>query len=299
MSGEDILGSYWTTAGPADPTGTPPPVGGPQWSPFSWEDRCAHANRVGLRGLGIWHEDLRHLLETHSLGDLGRIFADAGLEHLELEFLMNWYVPEEDPRRAESDAGTRLLFDATAALGARHVKVGNILGIPVGREELVDAFGTLCALAAEEHDAPIVYELMPPDVNVDSLDKAIDLVTGAGARNGGFALDTWHLGKLGITPAMLEALPLEYPLYVELSDGRRENMPSLHEEVTSYRLLPGEGEFELESYVSTLRNLGYHGPWGCEVLSAELRALAIETLFDRIAETTSALLASAAQPVTT
>jgi sugar phosphate isomerase/epimerase len=299
MSNEDVLGSYWTTAGPADPTGTPPPRGGPQWSPFSWSDRCAQAQRVGLQGLGIWHEDLRHLLEVHPLAELGRIFADAGLEHLELEFLMNWYLPDDDPRRADADATTRLVFEATAALGAHHVKVGNILGIPVERQQLVDAFATLCAQAAEEHDAPVVYELMPPDVNVDSLDKAIDLVTGAGAPNGGFALDTWHLGKLGIEPAMLEAIPPGYPLYVELSDGKRENMPSMKEETTCYRLLPGEGEFDLLGYVRTLHDLGYHGPWGVEVLSAELRALPIDILFDRAARTTTALLAAAAEPVST
>ncbi len=293
MSNEDILGSYWTSAGDADPTGV-----GPQWSPFSWHDRCAHAARVGLRGLGIWYEDLRHLLESHSLADLRATFVDAGLEHLELELFTKWFLHDDDPRRSEVDATTtQLVFGATAELGARHVKVGNFFGIELSREELVEAFGKLCAQAAEEHDAPIVYELMPPDVNVDSLDKAIDLVKGTGARNGGFAFDTWHLGKLGIEPAMLEAIPPGYPVYVELSDGKRENMPSMHEETTSYRLLPGEGEFGLAEYVRALRDLGYHGPWGVEVLSAELRALPIEVLYDRMARTTNAVLEAAAEPV--
>ncbi len=290
MSNEDILGSYWTTAGSAMPL-----PGGTQWSPFTWSDRCANAVRVGLRGLGLWHADLRHLLEVHPLDELGRIFSDAGLEHLELEFLMNWYLPDDDPRYQASEATTRLVFEATAALGAHHVKVGNIFGIPVEHEQLVDAFGRLCARAAEEHGAPIVYELMPPDVNVDSLDKAISLVTGAGAHNGGFAFDTWHLGKLGIGPAMLEAVPLDFPMYVELSDGKRENMPDMSEETTSYRLLPGEGEFDLVSYVRAFHGLGYHGPWGVEVLSAELRALPIDTAFDRMARTTNSVLAGASE----
>lgn len=294
MPNEGILGSYWTTAGSAMPL-----PGGTQWSPFSWSDRCAHAARVGLRGLGLWHADLRHLLEAHSLGELGRIFADAGLEHLELEFLMNWYLPEDDPRYQASEATTRLVFEAAAELGANHVKVGNIFGFPVEPQRLADAFGRLCARAADEHAAPIVYELMPPDVNVNSLDKAIALVTSAGARNGGFALDTWHLGKLGIEPAMLGAIPLEFPLYVELSDGKRANMPDMAEETTSHRLLPGEGEFELDEYVRALRTLGYHGPWGVEVLSAELRDLPIDTAFDRLARTTNAVLESGAGRVVT
>jgi hypothetical protein len=39
-----------------------------------------------------------------------------------------------------------------------------------------------------------------------------------------------------------------------------------------------------------LRELGYDGPWGVEVLSAELRALPIEEIFDRTHQTTMALL---------
>ncbi len=288
MSNEGILGSYWTTAGSAMPL-----PGGVQWSPFSWSDRCAQAGRVGLQGLGLWHEDLRHLLEVHPLAELGRIFANEGLEHLELEFLMNWYLPEEDPRYRAAEATTRLVFEAAAALGAHHVKVGNIFRVPVERAQLVDAFARLCARAAEEHNAPLLYELTIGDVNVNSLDKAATLVTAVGAQNGGLVLDTWHLGKLGIEPAMLETMPLGYPVYVELSDGARENRPDLREEVTSYRLLPGEGEFNLEAYVRALHGLGYHGPWGVEVLSAELRALPIESAFDRAAHSTGTVLASA------
>lgn len=290
---EDVLGSYWTTAGPAVPAGAPFPLRGPEWSPFDWTDRCAQAARVGLRGLGLWHEDLRHLLERHSLLQLGRIFTDAGLEYLELEFLMDWYLPDDDPRRSAAQAITQMLFEAAAVMGAHHVKVGNIFGVPVTHGRLVEAFAGLCAQAATAHGAPVVYELMPSDVTVHSLDAAIALVTGAGARNGGLALDTWHMGKLGIRPDMLAAIPRHHPVYVELSDGRRHDMADLNEETTSYRLLPGDGEFDLVDYVAALHDIGYHGPWGVEVLSAELRALPIETAFDRMASTTMAVLAAA------
>ena len=39
------------------------------------------------------------------------------------------------------------------------------------------------------------------------------------------------------------------------------------------RQLPGEGEFPIAEYVAVLRELGYDGPWGVEVLSEELRSL--------------------------
>ena len=41
---------------------------------------------------------------------------------------------------------------------------------------------------------------MPFDVNVHDLDAALEVVGGAGAANGGIAIDTWHMSKLGIAP---------------------------------------------------------------------------------------------------
>jgi hypothetical protein len=48
---------------------------------------------------------------------------------------------------------------------------------------------------------------MPPDVNVRDLGTAPALVEGAGAKNGGLAIDTWHLAKLGIPSAELARIP--------------------------------------------------------------------------------------------
>ena len=54
--------------------------------------------------------------------------------------------------------------------------------------------------------------------------------------------------------------------------------------------LPGEGEFPIREYVAAVRDAGYEGPWGVEVLSQKLRALPIEQIFDSAAETTRAQL---------
>ncbi len=48
---------------------------------------------------------------------------------------------------------------------------------------------------------------MPFDVNVQTLEDALKLVTGAGRANGGLAIDTWHMAKLGIAPEHLDAGP--------------------------------------------------------------------------------------------
>ena len=53
-----------------------------------------------------------------------RAMDDNGLEYLELEFLMDWFVDEGDEARKASDETRRLLFEAAAALDAHHIKVG-------------------------------------------------------------------------------------------------------------------------------------------------------------------------------
>jgi sugar phosphate isomerase/epimerase len=88
----------------------------------------------------------------------------------------------------------------------------------------------------------------------------------------------------------LRRIPAQYLRWVELSDGVVQSMDDLVDETVNHRRLPGEGEFDIPGYVEACRELGYDGPWGVEVLSAELRSLPIEEEFKRAYETTVAQL---------
>lgn len=288
-AGSDLLGLYWTTSGPVEVHV------GREWSLFDLRDRCAQAARVGFSGLGLWHADLEHVLETRTLREVKGLFDEHGLEYLELEFLMDWFLDPDDERRQASDRTRALLWEAAAELGAHHVKVGNIPGTPCELPRLTERYAELCADAAEHHDSKVVYEFMPFDVNVNDLDSALAVVEGADAPNGGLAIDTWHMAKLDIQPGELTRIASGHLGWVELSDGRYENMPDLIDETVNHRRLPGEGEFPIRSYVAACREAGYEGPWGVEVLSEELRNLPIEQIFERAYETSSAQLAAGAE----
>jgi len=282
MGDVELLALYWTVSGPVDVHV------GREWSTFDWRDRCQTAAEVGFSGIGLWHTDIEHQLETRSLKEMRSIFDDAGLKYLQVEFLQDFFVARGEPGRAESDNRRKLLFDTATAFDAHHIKIGNIPGTPCELGRLIEAYAELCAHAADYTAAKVLYEFMPFDVNVNTLETALTLVREAGAPNGGLAIDTWHMGKLGISPEDLRAIPAQYLSWVELSDGRRENMPDLVEETVNHRLLPGEGEFDIQAYVESCRDIGYGGPWGVEVLSAELRSLPIEQEFKRAYETTAA-----------
>lgn len=278
----ELMALYWTVSGPVDVHY------GREWSLFDWRDRCAEAARAGFQGIGLWHADVEHQLETRTLREMREIFDDAGLRYLEVEFLADFFAPPGEPARAESDARRRQLFDTAAAFDAHHIKVGNIPGTPCELARLTDEFAQLCADAAEHTAAKVAYEVMPFDVNVNTLERALELVNGANAPNGGLAIDTWHMGKLGIEPPELERIRAEQLVWVELSDGQYETMDDPIDETINHRRLPGEGEFDIPGYVDALRQVGYSGPWGVEVLSAELRSLPIEEEFRRAYETTLA-----------
>ena len=280
----DLLGLYWTVSGPVEVHV------GREWSLFDLADRCEHASRAGFKGIGLWHADLEKVLETRSLSEVKQLLDDNGLEYLELEFLMDWFLDLGDERRDASDTVRAQLFEAAAALDAHHVKVGNIPGTPCELSQLTERYGELCANAVEKHDSRVVYEFMPFDVNVHDLDSALAVVEGVDAPNGGLAIDTWHMAKLGIEPEELRRIQSRHLGWVELSDGRYENMPDLIDETVNHRRLPGEGEFPIRDYVAACREVGYDGPWGVEVLSEELRNLPIDQIFDRAYETSMAQL---------
>src|SRR5260370_33736544 len=113
----ELLASYWTIAGGALPHTDR------EYRPVDRKDRVRAAAKAGFKGVGIWHADLDHILETRSLAEMKQIFDDNGITHIELEFLSDWFLDGE--RKKNSDIQRRKLLRAAEALGAHHVKVGD------------------------------------------------------------------------------------------------------------------------------------------------------------------------------
>ena len=281
-SGNALVALYWTTSGPVEIHG------GREWSLFDLQDRCEQAARAGFSGIGLWHADLEHILETRSLADVKQLLDDNGLQYLELECLLDWMLDPTDELRSVADARKELLFGAAGVLGAHHIKVANIFGRPCELPVLTERYAELCTEAADRHGARMVYEFMPPDVNVQDLDTALEIVQAAGTPNAAVAIDTWHMAKLGISPDDLRRIPDGLLGWFELSDGHYRNLPDPVDETVNHRAWPGDGEFPIREYVAAARAAGYDGPWGVAVLSAELRELPIGQIFDRAYETSAA-----------
>jgi sugar phosphate isomerase/epimerase len=132
---------------------------------------------------------------------------------------------------------------------------------------------------------------MMPFSTIDSLDSALELVKGAGAKNGGVIFDLWHIVKLGIAYGEVWQFPQEYFLGLEINDGYIKNLPTedLVEETTQYRRLCGDGEFDIKGFMQYLPASHYKGgPVGIEVLSKDLRDWPLEKVAKAAYDTTLA-----------
>lgn len=272
----ELLASYWTLAGDVDPTGQQ----GPDYSPFTFRERVEAISRVGFTGMGIWHTDLYHVLETTSLADMKSILDDNGIRHLELEFLFDWFHPEGSERKTKSDEEKARLLKAAEALGARHLKVGDFFNQQVSMEQAAEGFSALCGDAADA-GTNILFEVMPFAM-IDNLGGALEMCRLADAPNGGLMIDTWHIVKMGTPYAELAAAPKRFILGVELNDGYLETPEGmdLPTETTQHRAFPGQGEFDMDGFMNAVAATGYDGPYGVEVIRAENRNLPV----DRLAE---------------
>lgn len=265
----EILGSYWTLAVGADPLG---------------DQRCLHdfrkrveiAARAGFTGMGLWHTDIQEILRTYSLQDMRQILNDNGIVHVEVEWLLDWFC--SGARRDASDRIRALLLDAAEALGARHIKIGDLGNDCADVPKMTEEFALLCRQAAER-GVPVLIEMLPRQFSrAPSLDDVLAICRGAGAKNGGIMLDNLHVQRTGTTAQdIVRKVGRGILLGAEINDGSLATPVKFEDSVVNKRLLPGDGEFDIAAFLLALWSIGYEGPIGVEVLNEYMRKWSLET----------------------
>ena len=260
----ELMSLFWTTAGV-----------------FPGQAEIRAAEQAGFKGIGIWHADLEHTLQRRTLKEMKAILDDNGMQYLELEFLTDWFVDGE--KKTASDRRRDRLFEASAALHAKHVKVGDFDKRVCPMPRLVEAFAALCS-EAEKYAATIGFEVMGCAM-LDNLKDALTLVETAGARNGGLIIDIYQVMHQGWTYDEIRRIPLPYLVSVELNDG---TLPGSPEYDPSNRRFCGEGEYDIRGFIQCVRGMGYAGPWAVEVISEKLVGLPLEEVSRQAFETSMA-----------
>jgi sugar phosphate isomerase/epimerase len=283
-----LLGSYWTLAVGADPTGD-------KLCLHDFRVRVETAARAGFTAMGFWHTDLLANRRKMGFGEMKRILDGNGIVEIEVEWLLDWFCT--DARRKASDETRKLLLDAAEELGARHIKIGDLGNDCADVPKLTEEFALLCRQAAER-GTQVLFEMLPAAFSrAPTLDAVLSICKGAGAKNGGIMLDNLHLQRTATPPQdIVRKIPRELPLGVEINDGVLATPVNFLDSVINKRLLPGDGEFDIAAFLHAVWTHGYEGPVGVEVLNEYMRKWPLETAAgEAFAKTTHVVTAARQQ----
>jgi sugar phosphate isomerase/epimerase len=264
-----ILGSYWTLAVGAGPEQN-------EYCPHDFRKRVETAAKAGFTAMGFWHTDILEVRKKYSFKEMKQILAANGITAIEVEWLLDWFCTGE--RRATSDATRKLLLDAAEALGARHIKIGDLGNDCAEIPKMTEEFALLCRQAAER-GTRVLFEMLPAQFSrAPSLDKVLAITRGSGAKNGGIMLDNLHMERTGTSPDdIVRKLKPSDVIGVEINDGLLATPRKFLDSVINKRLLPGDGEFDIAAFLKAVWSLGYDGPVGVEVLNEYMRLWDLET----------------------
>jgi len=262
-----LVASYFTLAGQVLP------LEGSMASPVDLKARADAAARAGFIGIGLETDDVIQWRDRIGFAGMKRVIRDAGLDYVEVEALYDWFATGD--RRAASDAKRQVLLQAADELGAAQIKaVGDIHfgGTPISR--LGEEFGLLCREAAKV-GTQVTIEIFPGS-EIRDIASARGIVEAAGEPNGGLLIDIWHMARGGIPYEDIATIPPALIRHIEVDDADRELVGTIFEDTIMRRRLPGQGDLGVPHFLRCVRETGYDGAYGIEILSDEHRALPVE-----------------------
>jgi sugar phosphate isomerase/epimerase len=232
--------------------------------------RIEAALAAGYTHTSLSLHDVRVAQEQGSTArELARSMRDQGVSPTVLDAIGNW-LPSSKPH----DPSRPTLEDGLAAAEDLEVRSISVIGmrptqLPI--EEEAEHFGVMCDRAAKI-GADVHVEFAPQSA-VPDLTTAWDIVRLADRPNGGILFDTWHFFRSGSDIAVLDVIPGDRIMAVQISDATPQIEGTLFEDTLHRRRLPGDGCIDLPPIIRALHRSGGLSLVGPEVFSDELHAL--------------------------
>ncbi|MEO8667414.1 MAG: sugar phosphate isomerase/epimerase family protein [Bauldia sp.] len=270
MARPELHAAYWSISGDCYASG-PTEV-----SPFDFRERVEVAGKVGYKGVGFVHQDLMAVADRIGWKTMKQILDDNGMKYVEVEIIGDWFT--DGAKRKASDIIRKDLLNAAEKLGAWHIKIGGDIendgAYPWPMDKMVAELKVLADQAAGV-GTKLALEIMPFS-NFKTIDQAVELMQGAGKKNAGIMLDIWHVARGNIPFGEILKMPKELLFWVEIDDARKDVEGSLYNDTVHNRELPGEGDLDIQEFLRAVRDIGYTGPYGVEIISYEHRVRSLQ-----------------------
>ena len=277
-----LIATAWTSAGATSPMHVP------ATSPVPIAQRVAAVADAGYCGLGLIADDLAIIRDTIGFVGLRDLLAEHELTHIEIELIERWWIPRGEPGHTYDVRD--LLFDAADVLSPAFIKIGSEIG--PATDDPIALVGPLRDLAdeANEHGTRVAIEPMPFST-IATVPMGVEIVNAAGHPAAGLVIDAWHVFRAETSLTELSAVLSQKNIFgVELNDAAEQVLGTLFEDTVERRLLCGEGSFDLRGLVAVLRDKGFDGPWGVEILSSPFRQLPVSQAVKLAADSALAVL---------
>lgn len=212
----------------------------------------------------IFENDL--IYYSGSPAEVRAMAADLGLG-------IDLYQPFRDFEGMPDDVVKRNLdraerkFDVMEALGANMLLVcSNVQAIALPEEERAAAQLYELAERAAKRNILIGFEALAWGRHVKHFSQVWSIVRRASHPHLGVIADSFHMLSLGDDPAVIEPVPGDKIFFVQLADAPRLSMDVLQWS-RHYRCFPGQGQFDLATFLEKLLVAGYTGPISLEVFN--------------------------------
>ena len=226
---------------------------------------CAAA---GFDGVEIFEPDV--IASDHSPEEIRALAQRLGLS-------LDLYQPLRDIEGVDEQTFSENLRRAEATFTtAQRLGIGTILvcsnvgTATIDSDEVsADQLRRLGDLAAR-YDINVAFEALAWGRFVDDYRRSWAIVERANHPNVGLCLDSFHVLSRGHDPAAIRDIPGDKIFYLQLADA-----PALTMDVLSWsrhhRLFPGEGSFDLATFVAHVLSTGFDGPLSLEVFNDTFR----------------------------
>ena len=226
---------------------------------------CADA---GFDGVEIFEPDL--IASDHSPEEIRGLARRLGLS-------LDLYQPlrdiegvdeatfAENLRRAGATFATAQRLGIGTVLVCSNVATATVDSVEHSAEQL-RRLGDVAA----RYGVKVAFEALAWGRFVDDYRRAWRIVELADHPSVGVCLDSFHVLSRGHDPAGIEDIPADKIFYLQLADA-----PALSMDVLSWsrhhRLFPGEGDFDLATFVAHVLKTGFDGPLSLEVFNDTFR----------------------------
>lgn len=228
----------------------------------SFRDRVRYAAEVGFEGIGLRAENY---LDSKKAGvtdeEMLAILDEYNMKVTEVEYITQWGNAVKQEEKEEA------IYHMARMFNVKHINCGLLEKFP--EEEVVVALGELCDRAK---DFEIGVEFMPYS-GVPDLATAWRVVKACKRSNAMLICDTWHWARANQTPDMLEHIPADKIVSIQLCDVLKTPYENPRDESLHDRLAPGEG---YGNTVEFARMLKEHG--------VTPRVISVETISDSLVE---------------